>query len=151
MPIKNRITLLIPHWVLLLYPNNKNIHILWSRQVHNSPYKPCYNFLSMSINNNRLYTYTTFGSSLNTGLLVKSPSLFGDFAKIHISMWPDPKKLVQFFGVRSVSQCLRHLKVPKISRTQKVNLGCNAVRNHYLLFSGLLKYLPTSRAMRIVK
>jgi len=44
-------------------------------------------YLSMSINNNRLYTNTTFRLSLNIGFPVKSPILFGDFTKIHTSKY----------------------------------------------------------------
>jgi hypothetical protein len=34
---------------------------------------------------------------------------------------------------------------------RKMNWACGAAQKYYFLLSGLLKYLPTSRAMRIVK
>ena len=41
----------------------------------------------IGFNNERLHTYTKFRYAFDRGFLVKSPILFGDFAKIHISKY----------------------------------------------------------------
>jgi hypothetical protein len=37
------------HWFRLFYLRHENIHILLARQVHDNPYKPCYNSQSSKI------------------------------------------------------------------------------------------------------